>query len=65
MMQKLMQKLQNDYKADVASFGETLSIQHPAEWKKVMEHWDDTFSRSKISFKYDLKITEFGSFTEE
>ncbi|AIQ16058.1 spore gernimation protein GerC [Paenibacillus sp. FSL H7-0357] len=65
MMQKLIQKLQSDYKADVAGFGEMLSIQHPAEWKKVKDHWDDTFSKSKISFKYDLKITDFGSFTEE
>ncbi|MNW66321.1 Spore germination protein B3 precursor [compost metagenome] len=63
-MGRLMQKLQNDYKTDVAGFGEALSIQHPRTWKKVKEHWDDTFSRSKINFKYDLKITDFGSFTE-
>lgn len=64
MMQKLMQKLQSDYKTDVAGFGDTLSIQHPAVWRKVKDQWDDTFSRSKISFKYDLKITDFGSITE-
>lgn len=64
MMQTLMQKLQNDYKVDVASFGDTLSIQHPGEWKKVKEHWDETFSLSKVNFKYDLKITDFGSYAE-
>jgi spore germination protein len=65
MMQKLVQKIQADYKTDVAGFGDTLSIQHPKVWKKVKDTWDDTFSRSKISIKVDLKITDFGSFTEQ
>lgn len=65
MMQKLVQKIQEDYKTDVAGFGDTLSIQHPKVWKKAKDKWDDTFSRSKISIKVDLKITDFGSITEE
>lgn len=64
MMDKLMHKLQNDYKTDVAGFGEMLSIQHPRLWKKVEDRWDETFSRSRINFQYDLEITDFGSFTE-
>ncbi|WP_054938890.1 Ger(x)C family spore germination protein [Paenibacillus ihuae] len=64
MMEKMMSKLQQEYKADVAGFGEALSIQYPRVWKKVQDRWDDTFSRSEVRFKYDLKITDFGSFTE-
>ncbi|UQZ34954.1 spore gernimation protein GerC [Paenibacillus sp. PK3_47] len=64
MMDQLIQKLQNEYKTDVSGFGEALGIQHPAVWKKVKDQWDDIFSRSKITFKYDLKITDFGSFTQ-
>jgi spore germination protein len=64
MMEKMMLKLQKEYKTDVAGFGEMLSIQHPRMWKKVEDQWDDTFSRSKINIKYDLKITDYGSFTE-
>ncbi|MDF9842512.1 MULTISPECIES: Ger(x)C family spore germination protein [unclassified Paenibacillus] len=64
MMEHMIGKLQQDYKADVAGFSKTLSIQQPQAWNKVKAHWDETFSRSRISFKYDLKITDFGSFTE-
>jgi spore germination protein len=64
MMDRLMLKLQTEYKTDVAGFGEVLSIQHPRIWKKVQDQWDDTFSRSTINIKYDLKITDFGSFTD-
>ncbi len=64
MMGNMIEKLQKEYKADVAGFGEALSIQYPRVWKKVQDHWDDTFSRSKINIKYDLKITDYGSFTE-
>ncbi|KHL93078.1 spore gernimation protein GerC [Paenibacillus sp. IHB B 3415] len=64
MMQALMQKLQSDYKADVAGFGERLSIQKPALWRKSEDHWDDVFSRTPIHINVELKITEFGSFTD-
>lgn len=62
MMQTLMKKLQSDYKTDVAGFGKILSIQHPAAWIRVADHWDESFSRSKIIIKCDLKITSFGTF---
>ncbi|MNI72763.1 Spore germination protein B3 precursor [compost metagenome] len=64
MMERLMRKLQEEYRADVAGFGEVLSIQNPYTWNKVKDKWDDTFSRSKVTFKYDLNITDFGSYTE-
>lgn len=63
MMQALIQKLQSDYKADVAGFGERLSIQKPALWRKSEDHWDDVFSRTPIHINVELKITDFGSFT--
>lgn len=65
MMNSLMHKLQSDYKTDVAGFGEALSIKHPHIWKNVKEEWDDVFSKSEVTFDYDLSITEFGSFTDE
>ncbi|NOU83485.1 Ger(x)C family spore germination protein [Paenibacillus sp. LMG 31459] len=63
MMQALIQKLQSDYKADVAGFSDRLSIQKPALWRKSEDHWDDVFSRTPIHINVDLKITDFGSFT--
>lgn len=64
MMQALMKKLQSDYKTDVAGFGNKLSIQKPAVWNKVKDHWDDVFSRTPVHIKVELKITDFGSFTQ-
>lgn len=65
MMQNLIAKLQKKYKADVAGFGERLAIEHPGVWKKVKDNWDEEFSRSEITFTFEVEITDFGSFTEE
>lgn len=65
MMQSLMRKLQKEYKTDVAGFGDQLAMEKPAVWNKVKDNWDEIFSRSKVKFTYDLKITDFGSFTEK
>ncbi|MFC3801205.1 Ger(x)C family spore germination protein [Cohnella sp. GCM10012308] len=64
MMQTLISKLQSDYKTDVAGFGRRLAIEHPSAWKKVKNEWDDIFSRSDVSIKYDVEVTNFGSFSE-
>lgn len=65
MMEGMIAKLQETYKADVGSFGERLAIEHPGVWRKVKDNWDDVFSRTEITMAYKVKITDFGSFTEE
>lgn len=64
-MQTLMDKLQKQYKADVGSFGERLAIQHPQVWRKVKDNWDDVFSQVEVDFHYKVKVTDFGSFSED
>ncbi|MNN39972.1 Spore germination protein B3 precursor [compost metagenome] len=64
MMQTLIRKLQSDYKTDVAGFGNRLSVEHPAVWKTVKENWDEVFSNVDITFSYDVRVKDFGSFTE-
>ncbi|WP_373604791.1 Ger(x)C family spore germination C-terminal domain-containing protein [Paenibacillus sp. IHB B 3415] len=39
-------------------------MQKPALWRKSEDHWDDVFSRTPIHINVELKITEFGSFTD-
>lgn len=65
MMETLIRKLQTEYKVDVAGFGDRLAVEHPGTWKKVKENWDEVFSSADITFHYDVKITDFGSFAEE
>ncbi|MBW4080664.1 Ger(x)C family spore germination protein [Paenibacillus sp. S150] len=64
MLQHLLQSMQTEYKVEVAGFGEWLSIEKPQVWKKVKEHWDDTFTRVPVTFDVKFTITDFGSATE-
>ncbi len=61
----LMHKLQSVYKVDVAGFGEALALKNPRLWKSIKADWDDIFSKTEVTFDYELSITEFGSFTDE
>ncbi|QQZ59764.1 Ger(x)C family spore germination protein [Paenibacillus sonchi] len=64
MIQSLMHKMQSEYKVEVAGFGERLNVEEPQEWKKLKDHWDETFSRTPVTFDIKLTITDYGSFTE-
>jgi len=63
-LQTTLNKLQKDYKVDVAGFGKRLRITHPKVWKRVKDDWDEVFSRSKVTYSIDLKITDYGSSAE-
>lgn len=65
MMRAMIRKLQTTYKADVIGFGDRLAIEHPAVWRSVKERWDEVFSQAKVTFTYELSITDFGSFSEQ
>ncbi|OKP77092.1 spore gernimation protein GerC [Paenibacillus helianthi] len=64
MLNHLMQQMQSTYKVEVAGFGERLSIEHPKVWKKLKDHWDDTFSKVPVTFSIKFTITDYGSFNE-
>ncbi|GGH22601.1 Ger(x)C family spore germination protein [Paenibacillus segetis] len=61
MIHKVIHKLQAEYRVDVAGFRDRLRIQHPQVWKKVKEDWDETFSKSEITYDVKLNITDYGS----
>lgn len=63
-LEQLVKKLQEEFKVDVASFGTTLKIQHPATWKKVKENWDEEFVDTDIEFDIKVDITDFGGSTQ-
>ncbi|WP_379152524.1 Ger(x)C family spore germination protein [Paenibacillus sp. sgz5001063] len=64
MIQSLMQKMQSEYKVEVAGFGNRLSIEKPQVWKKLKDHWDEAFCRIPVTFDVKMKITDYGSFME-
>ncbi|MEG7354135.1 Ger(x)C family spore germination protein [Bacillus inaquosorum] len=57
----VLKKIQQDYKADVAGFDESLRLEHPDLWKKVKKNWDDTFSKADITYSVNTTITHYGT----
>jgi len=60
-----LNKIQKDYKTDVVGFGTRLSIEHPKQWQRVKDDWDDEFSRTPISYSIKLTITDTGAKQEK
>ncbi|WP_053376160.1 Ger(x)C family spore germination protein [Paenibacillus sp. FJAT-27812] len=56
-----LNKIQKEYKADVVGFGNRLSIEHPKQWRKVKEDWDEEFSKIPITYSVKLSVTESGA----
>ncbi|WP_058303202.1 Ger(x)C family spore germination protein [Gorillibacterium timonense] len=54
-------KLQHNLRADPVGFGKSLHIHHPAEWKKVKDHWEETFSQIPITYEIKILIEEYGA----
>jgi spore germination protein len=61
LVNNALEKMQEDYHADVAGFGKQLRIKYPKVWEKVKKDWDQTFSEVPIKYNVKLTITEYGS----
>jgi spore germination protein len=55
-----LNKMQNEYKVDVAGFGNQFRIKHPKLWEKHKKDWDKTFSMIPIKYNVNISITDFG-----
>ncbi|WP_028402700.1 Ger(x)C family spore germination protein [Ectobacillus panaciterrae] len=60
LVKNTLEKTQQEYKADVAGFGNRLRIEHPKVWKKVKKDWDRTFSKAPIKYNVKLTIKDYG-----
>ncbi|UQZ36598.1 Ger(x)C family spore germination protein [Paenibacillus sp. PK3_47] len=47
--------------ADVLQLGMLMEWNHPAEWKKLQEKWDEEYREAQIVVSADLSIEDFGS----
>ncbi|MFC7372475.1 Ger(x)C family spore germination protein [Fictibacillus iocasae] len=56
----VIQKMQKEYKVDVAGFGNQLRIHYPRLWNEVKGNWDKTFSEVSITYQADLSIKDYG-----
>ncbi|PEJ56304.1 spore gernimation protein GerC [Bacillus sp. AFS002410] len=53
-------KLQNEYKTDVAGFGNQVRIHYPKKWNKMSKNWDELFSKAKINYDVNITIRDYG-----
>ncbi|WP_195574475.1 Ger(x)C family spore germination protein [Paenibacillus sp. 1001270B_150601_E10] len=60
-MEKMLQKVQKEYRADVIGLGEYVRIYYPQTWQQIKNDWDDNFAEASI--RYDVRVTvkEFGT----
>ncbi|MFJ8247086.1 Ger(x)C family spore germination protein [Peribacillus asahii] len=57
----VIEKMQKEYRVDVAGFGDHLKIENPKVWKKVKKDWDQTFSETPINYHVKLTIKDYGT----
>jgi spore germination protein len=61
LVKNVLEKIQQEYKADVSGFGNTLRIEYPYVWEKVKKDWDQTFSKVPIKYEVKLTIKDYGT----
>ncbi|TKH03466.1 Ger(x)C family spore germination protein [Peribacillus simplex] len=61
LVRNSLEKMQKEYRVDVAGFGNRLRIENPKVWKKVKKDWDKTFSETPINYDVKLTIKDYGT----
>ncbi|MBT2668089.1 Ger(x)C family spore germination protein [Bacillus sp. ISL-4] len=61
LVRNVVEKMQKEYRVDVAGFGNRLRIENPKVWKKVKKDWDQTFSETLINYNIKLTIKDYGT----
>ncbi|WP_176586379.1 Ger(x)C family spore germination protein [Priestia megaterium] len=61
LVRNTVEKMQKEYKVDVAGFGNQLRIKRPIVWMRVKANWDQTFSEVPINYDVKLMIKDYGA----
>lgn len=61
LVRTTVEKIQKEYKVDVAGFGNQLRIKRPRVWMRVKDNWDQTFSEVPINYDVKLMIKDYGT----
>ena len=63
-LQTAIYKVQTEFQSDIFGFGKQLHMQHPEQWKKVSDRWDEVFSQADVHIQVQAKINETGEIIE-
>lgn len=55
-MEQVIQKLQNEFNADVLHFGKVFNNRFPAEWKEIKGDWEEHFKAAKVDVQVDARV---------
>ncbi|WP_044642703.1 Ger(x)C family spore germination protein [Risungbinella massiliensis] len=61
LVTNVLEKMQKEYRTDVAGFGTRLKMENPKVWEKVKEDWDEQFSKIPINLDAKITITDYGA----
>lgn len=59
-IEDVIRKVQQEYETDIFGFGEVLHKEHPGQWKKIKDNWNEIFSRGEVKVEVETKITRIG-----
>ncbi|WP_163100429.1 Ger(x)C family spore germination protein [Peribacillus alkalitolerans] len=61
LVEKVTKKMQEEYKVDVAGFGNRLRIEYPKLWEKVKKNWDQEFSTIPVNYHVNITVKDYGN----
>jgi spore germination protein len=61
LVQNVTKKMQEEYKVEVAGFGNQLRIEYPKLWEKVKGDWDQKFTTIPVNYYVDITIKDYGN----
>ncbi|GIO96183.1 germination protein BC [Paenibacillus lautus] len=64
LVENVLDKIQHEYRTDVAGFGNKLRIKYPHIWKAAKKDWDQTFSEVPIKYEVKITIKDYGTSDE-
>ncbi len=55
-----IKKAQTEFKSDIFGFGNSVHIQHPNQWKKIKEEWNEIFANATVCVTVESSIYQTG-----
>ncbi|WP_432406860.1 Ger(x)C family spore germination protein [Wukongibacter sp. M2B1] len=59
-LEKLFQKVQKDFEADIFKVGENLRKFQPDTWEKIKDNWDEIYPDIKVKVDFKMNIRRIG-----
>jgi len=61
IIEKSLDKIQHEYKADIFGFEEVLHQSNPEAWRKIRKNWNEIFPNVPVKVVSDIKIRNMGT----